>query len=126
MSLSTCLHCGGHIPIGPDASNICEVCGKGVFSSPNNESIITELRAKLQAAEAENETLRNIAACSASHIDRLQAEVARLTTVNKKHFGELERDDEFITHQKNRIAELEQEVARLKDNNQTNYLGETK
>lgn len=33
MSLSTCEHCGGHIPLGPDASNRCENCGRGVFSS---------------------------------------------------------------------------------------------
>lgn len=31
MSLSTCEKCGGHIPLGPDASNRCEVCGAFVF-----------------------------------------------------------------------------------------------
>jgi hypothetical protein len=31
MSLSTCEHCGGFIPIGPDESNRCEICGAGVF-----------------------------------------------------------------------------------------------
>jgi len=31
MSLSTCEHCGGHIPLGLDASNRCGDCGKGVF-----------------------------------------------------------------------------------------------
>lgn len=31
MSLSTCNHCGGHIPLGPDASNRCESCGRHVF-----------------------------------------------------------------------------------------------
>lgn len=30
MSLSTCT-CGGHIPLGPDASNRCDRCGKGPF-----------------------------------------------------------------------------------------------
>jgi hypothetical protein len=34
MSLSTCEHCGGHIPLGPDATNRCEKCGRGVFSGP--------------------------------------------------------------------------------------------
>lgn len=32
MSLSTCNHCGGHIPLGPDASNVCDDCGAHVFS----------------------------------------------------------------------------------------------
>lgn len=32
MSLSTCEICGGHIPLGPDASNRCEICGAGVFA----------------------------------------------------------------------------------------------
>jgi hypothetical protein len=31
MSLSTCEVCGGHIPLGPDASNCCEQCGAFVF-----------------------------------------------------------------------------------------------
>ena len=31
MSLSTCEKCGGHIPLGPDATNHCEDCGAGVF-----------------------------------------------------------------------------------------------
>ncbi len=29
MSLSVCQTCGGHIPLGPDASNRCEKCGAG-------------------------------------------------------------------------------------------------
>ena len=33
MSLSTCDRCGGHIPLGPDASNRCESCGLGVFGT---------------------------------------------------------------------------------------------
>lgn len=28
MSLSECLNCGGHIPLGPNASNRCEKCGR--------------------------------------------------------------------------------------------------
>lgn len=31
MSVSECQKCGGHIPLGPDASNVCEDCGAGVF-----------------------------------------------------------------------------------------------
>lgn len=31
MSLSECLKCGGHIPLGPHASNRCESCGAGVL-----------------------------------------------------------------------------------------------
>lgn len=33
MSLSTCERCGGHIPIGPSATNRCEKCGAGVFEA---------------------------------------------------------------------------------------------
>ena len=36
MSLSTCLHCGGHIPLGPTATNRCEKCGKHVMGEPNS------------------------------------------------------------------------------------------
>ena len=35
MSLSTCDKCGGHIPLGPRASNVCENCGGGVFDCVN-------------------------------------------------------------------------------------------
>ena len=31
MSLSTCEKCGGHIPLGPDATNKCEDCGEPIF-----------------------------------------------------------------------------------------------
>jgi hypothetical protein len=31
VSLSTCEHCGGHIPLGPDALNRCVKCGKHVM-----------------------------------------------------------------------------------------------
>lgn len=31
MSLSTCEKCGGHIPLGPDATNCCEKCGTHVM-----------------------------------------------------------------------------------------------
>jgi len=31
MSLSICNKCGGHIPLGADASNQCEICGAGIF-----------------------------------------------------------------------------------------------
>lgn len=33
MSLSTC-PCGGHIPLGPDATNCCDRCGLPVFADP--------------------------------------------------------------------------------------------
>lgn len=33
MSLSTCEKCGGHIPLGPNATNRCESCGLGVFDA---------------------------------------------------------------------------------------------
>ena len=31
MSLSVCQKCGGHIPLGPDATNRCEKCGGSVW-----------------------------------------------------------------------------------------------
>ena len=34
MNLSQCLHCGGHIPLGPSTSNCCTTCGKSVMSGP--------------------------------------------------------------------------------------------
>ncbi len=34
MSLSECKKCGGHIPLGPDASNRCDKCGEHVMGSP--------------------------------------------------------------------------------------------
>jgi hypothetical protein len=45
MSLSTCLVCGGHIPLGPDATNRCEDCGAGVFSNTglNREDLLKQL-----------------------------------------------------------------------------------
>jgi hypothetical protein len=37
MSLSTCEKCGGHVSLGPDASNCCEECGAHVFAvEPSN------------------------------------------------------------------------------------------
>ena len=44
MSLSTCEHCEGHIPIGPDASNCCEICGAGVFDLAGSSSAVPPLR----------------------------------------------------------------------------------
>jgi hypothetical protein len=45
MSLSTCLVCGGHIPLGPEATNRCEDCGAGVFSNTglNREDLLKQL-----------------------------------------------------------------------------------
>lgn len=54
MSLSTCEHCGGHIPLGPDASNCCEKCGKYIFSSPRSphlQSRIGEWQARTFGAD---------------------------------------------------------------------------
>jgi hypothetical protein len=34
VSLSTCEKCGGHIPLGPDATNCCEKCGTPVLGKP--------------------------------------------------------------------------------------------
>jgi hypothetical protein len=34
MSLSECEKCGGHIPLGPNATNCCEKCGEHVMGTP--------------------------------------------------------------------------------------------
>jgi hypothetical protein len=57
MSLSTCASCGGHIPLGPDATNRCEKCGLHVMDvsggggSPNAE--LEALRALLATIRRE-------------------------------------------------------------------------
>ena len=75
MSLSTCEHCGGHIPLGPDAPNRCEVCGRGIFGAsytltPEDKEWLgfpADGRAELQPV-----------------IDRLQARVAELEAWQKE------------------------------------------
>lgn len=53
MSLSTCEKCGGHIPLGSDASNKCINCGSGVFSMSNElDPVIKLLKLSLTQAEA--------------------------------------------------------------------------
>jgi hypothetical protein len=53
MSLSTCEKCGGHIPLGLDASNICINCGSGVFNMSNElDPVIKLLKLSLTQAEA--------------------------------------------------------------------------
>jgi len=32
--MSDCQHCGGFIPLGPDATNRCNKCGRGYFNEP--------------------------------------------------------------------------------------------
>lgn len=39
MSLSTCEKCGGHIPLGPAASNCCEKCGEHVMGSAADKAV---------------------------------------------------------------------------------------
>ena len=88
MSLSECTKCGGRIPLGPDASNVCEQCGAGVFllwhntkcrhcgevisgayadacppGSPCSEArwtaIVQEKQAEIERLRKENERLRS-------------------------------------------------------------------
>lgn len=49
MSLSTCSKCGGHIPLGPHASNRCESCGAGVFDDPPGK-LLEPTHAMIKAA----------------------------------------------------------------------------
>lgn len=55
MSLSECQWCGGHIPLGPRASNCCVDCGKHVMTAPPEPAQPTEadrlLREVVEAGE---------------------------------------------------------------------------
>ena len=50
MSLSTCEHCGGHIPLGPDASNRCEV--RAAYGIPDGVPIVQELDRRFEKMES--------------------------------------------------------------------------
>lgn len=52
MSLSDC-PCGGHISLGPYASNVCDRCGNGVFAGPR-----IDWKARAEKAEAERDEAR--------------------------------------------------------------------
>lgn len=67
MSLSTCDYCGGHIPLGPDAPNLCNGCGRHVFECATlppiagiNDSELVALRAEVVSLRKENESLKKI------------------------------------------------------------------
>lgn len=46
MSLSTCLNCGGNIPLGPDATNRCEACGEHVFGPHRQDDVWVRVEQK--------------------------------------------------------------------------------
>ncbi len=52
MSLSQCPSCGGHIPLGPHASNCCESCGLGVFGTParTDAQVLDSVRRNIEMA----------------------------------------------------------------------------
>jgi hypothetical protein len=58
MSLSECTKCGGHIPIGPNASNVCEECGAGVFALPDSASTEDAMRYKIASDMAKAEMVK--------------------------------------------------------------------
>ena len=67
MSLSVCDYCGGHIPLGPDASNLCNGCGRSLYYMEAfppvagiDDSELVALRAEVARLRKENETLKGI------------------------------------------------------------------
>ena len=71
MSLSECTKCGGHIPLGPDASNVCERCGTGVFAFDNIDRMRAEndrMTIRLVECEAEISRLRGLCLRAAESI----------------------------------------------------------
>lgn len=75
MSLSTC-ECGGHIPLGPYATNRCEKCGASVFESPVTAMAALEIQrlpvvnAALRTRVAELEVERDRYRKALEHIVR--------------------------------------------------------
>lgn len=58
MSLSTCAKCGGHIPLGPHASNRCESCGTGVFVDLDGPAKVAYDRVMVEVALATDKYMR--------------------------------------------------------------------
>lgn len=65
MSLSICDYCGGHIPLGPCASNRCEECGRSLYCqeplqpvSGIGDSELVVLRQEVAMLRVENELLK--------------------------------------------------------------------
>ena len=52
MSLSECRRCGGHVPLGPGATNRCEKCGDGVFVDHRGPASEAYDRIMTEAAKA--------------------------------------------------------------------------
>jgi hypothetical protein len=67
MSLSECTKCGGNIPLGPDASNVCERCGTGVFALPDSAEN-DRMTSRLVECEAEISRLRGLCLRAAESI----------------------------------------------------------
>ena len=67
MNLSICTFCGGHIPLGPDASNLCDGCGRSLYYMEAfppvagiDDSELVALRQEVASLRKENETLKKI------------------------------------------------------------------
>ena len=65
MSASICTYCGGHIPLGPDASNLCNGCGRSLYYMEAfppvagiDDSELVSLRAEVAKLRKENEALK--------------------------------------------------------------------
>ena len=56
MSLSTCDYCGGHIPLGLDATNRCEGCGWELYFRRDSEFV--SLRAEVIKLRTDVDGLR--------------------------------------------------------------------
>lgn len=47
MSLSTCLKCGGFIPLGPNASNCCVLCGEFLLGLSEKQGAFSDKDARI-------------------------------------------------------------------------------
>ena len=75
MSLSDCLHCGGFIPLGPDATNCCEKCGRHAMSAPTDPTPTPDRPAVEPATDAEIAACRGLAYIYTPNVDRLIARI---------------------------------------------------
>ena len=58
MSLSVCGYCGGHIPLGPDASNRCDKCGRNLYYQERRPPVSGIDDSEIVAPQAENAALK--------------------------------------------------------------------
>jgi len=89
MSLSTCTKCGGHIPLGPHASNCCESCGAGVFAAPSDQPRGEDWHSRYLAEHA-------LRLAAEINLARGREEVERERDAALAKVGEVERERDVL------------------------------